>query len=382
MIILLDTVTIVSPFLDDFTASAIERECVKRQGINLSTGEVIYELTTGSLDGSYDSRISVVIERSIWVRDLRFRQPIKQKCRPYIILECSIHKALLGHNVYGGPNNFVLSMRWLLSLVEKLLGMKLPSYNEWRVKRIDVAHVYNIGSFAGVQAYIRSLQNSYFPRRSEKISRFGSSGIHVAGSTSVLKFYHKGPEFRKHDRRRLINHKLSLKHIEELQTFADRCLRVEVEIKSRKLIDLFGGSDLPYICDVDDNVLDDFYNSEVSKMIGNVYVNSLPVVNNSRDVSIRLNNLFSKRKARSLLGTWYELSTHGEVVVRNNMSKTTFYQHIKDIKNANISWIGTDVVLLSSDEELYPVDFKPLTNDSRIVNIVHVDVVRKLLSVA
>ena len=63
---MLDTVKLISPYLPEADAERIERACVLRSAVEVSTGEVLYSLTTGSLEGSYDTRVSVRVEREEW----------------------------------------------------------------------------------------------------------------------------------------------------------------------------------------------------------------------------------------------------------------------------------------------------------------------------
>ena len=63
---MLDTVKLISPYLPEADAECIERACVLRSAVQVSTGEVLYSLTTGSLEGSFDSRVSVRVEREEW----------------------------------------------------------------------------------------------------------------------------------------------------------------------------------------------------------------------------------------------------------------------------------------------------------------------------
>ena len=122
---MLDTVKLESPELGGRIAGEIERRCVRRTGVVLDSGDVLYEITAGSLAGSWDSRMSVRVMRERWTGAGEL-----QPCAPYVLLEGSVHKALLGHNVHGGPEGLQASCEWLLDDVGGRVGVKLPPASE------------------------------------------------------------------------------------------------------------------------------------------------------------------------------------------------------------------------------------------------------------
>lgn len=378
----IDTVRLRSPYITECMANKIEKYCTMRQGINLMSGDIAYQITTGFLEGSYDSRISLKVEREEWVK-IGCSVPMRIKTRPFLVVECSVHKILLGHNVYGGSDDFLSCMNFLITFISNFLQVEFPfCFRKWKVERIDLAEVYDLGSFEAVQEYFKGLNASDYPRRT--VSRYGLSGIYASGSTTALKFYHKGPEFNKHDRKRLekvysdeavllstVTHdgeeyayfeKVKDKHkrLNDLHDIANRILRVEVEIKSRKLQDIYG--DLPYIGQIDMNKLYDVYDREVCRFLKEG-VSDMEIVRNAHDVERRLYSEYGTRLAGSLVGTWYMLTTLGEDSVKKRMKKANYYKHLKLLREAGVSWTGTDVVLKSSS--LIPAGFSPIRTDSR-----------------
>ncbi|MCL1826324.1 MAG: hypothetical protein FWG26_10415 [Betaproteobacteria bacterium] len=142
---MIDTVKLRSPSIDEGTASYLERQCVLKQGIQLSTGEVLYELTSGNLEGSFDSRISFRVMREDWVSTNGRVQLVP--CAPYVVVECSWHKFFYGQNVFGNPVNF----QYLAGLVVNLLGEIMADDHEifhdaakWQVRRVDWAEMFRL----------------------------------------------------------------------------------------------------------------------------------------------------------------------------------------------------------------------------------------------
>lgn len=347
----LDTITLKSPYLSDEIADKIKYECISRQGLQIKTGDLLYQITTGQLEGSYDSKISIK------VREEEFTKTGLVPSKPYVIIEGSVHKAMLGHNVYGGPEDFQKCCNYLIKLVEKLIQIELPIYSDWLTERIDVSEVYELPSFEAVQEWFKGLNASDYPRRS--VDRYGLSGIYAKGSTTTLKFYHKGVEFSKHDRSRLKkiynDDKLNI-----IQSFANKLIRCECEIKARKLKYDFGH--LPLVGDVTTEYLNNVHDVEVRRFLKEG-VKMMILVSNTHEVDARLREIYKPALSGVLLGTWFKLTTLGQHSVKNSMSKATYYRQIKQLKDACVTWLGTDVILL--EHSLIPKGFSPVRSDSR-----------------
>lgn len=379
---------------------SIEQFCQRYVGIELMTGESLYEFTKGQLKGSYDSRISLQLKREMMIESYNSTErkitdrvkyfigdnsgagPTKWKeythdkysvvgkktminveCAPYLIVECSVHKAMLGHNVHGGPINYQESVSWLVNLLNKFISIELPSYELWYSRRIDYAQIFDLGSFEAVQTWIGGMNHCAFPRR--KVSKHGLESIYIASSMTTLKAYHKGPEFYNHDRKRLRKY-LTQDQINDLQIKANNILRIELEIKSKKLRKFFNG-ELPCVKDVTQELLASIYDREVFKLIREAQDSDVKEIYRTSDSVIEhLANLFpdKKRLVRSLYTTWLNLATNGEEKVKLVMSKTVFYRHRNLLIQSNISWLQTDISL-NQVYSLVPVDFKPIMSDVR-----------------
>ena len=356
---MIDTISIVSPVISDEDAKKIEKNCILRQGIDLSSGEILYELTTGSLEGSFDSRIRVDVrrEKNIYSDGSLYTL----RCEPYIIIEGSVHKAMLGHNVFGGPIDFKKSCQWFLKKVSELVGFCLPDFDLWNLKRVDVAEVFQMKK-DGIFEWFRAMNTAQYPRR--KVHRYGNTGLYCSGKTTTIKFYHKGSEFKKHDKGRLSKYWPS-DDVVRLELIADNILRVEVEIKSDKLRYDFG--DLPKLVDVDNIYIERIFDEEVKKILKEGQ-SGMRVVRTRENVENRIYEVYGPRMGYQLLGTWSRLAIYDEDQVKRQMSNSTFYRHLKMLREAGVSWKCTDVI--TKDFELvintkFPEDFTPQRNDIR-----------------
>lgn len=347
--ILIDTIKLKGIITDDIFHK-ISSQLTLKQCIDLKVGEAIYTFTSGQLEGSYDSKISL---------------NLKYDLENIIFVECSLHKIILGHNVFGGSDDVLSQIKYLHNLIENAFDVFLNfDYWEWEVFRVDIAHCFKLPSPESVVEYIRILSNADFPRR--KINRYQDESIATYGSTTAIKFYNKGIEFGKHDRKKLKS-LLDYEKLQYIQLKANCILRVEVEIKHRKLKDLFCKN--PNVLELSKkfNMLLELKNNEVKKFLreGNY---GMKIYKKANEVEQRIYNLFSGVLASSLIATWYMLTTQGETKVKEKINKRTFYRHRKLLVDNGISWKGTDVVLRSDLMKLIPDDFQPYSDNKYCLN--------------
>ncbi len=354
----LDTLKLRSPYLSESVASAIEQRLVLKTAIDRVTDKVLYEITSGTLLGSWDSRVSVQVLRE--EHRAHGRTVIKVPCRPYLLVEGSVHKAMLGHNLYGGPCDVQAAAAWFVSHIAFRLGCELPSASSWLVRRVDWAEVYEL-EYAAVQLYIHGLNNATFPRRKhEKIGRFGDNSLHVPGDTTTVKVYHKGPEFVAHDGKRL-KPILSEQELNNLCAKADKLLRVEVSIRASKLDGDYGHP--PTVGELTTEYLISLHDGEVARLLKEGS-SDMETVRKNREVRDRLFEVYKSRLAGVLFGTWLQLAALGEKATCANLTRPTFYRQLKQLQDAGVAWHGGDVRIVEV-ASILPANFSPVRKDAR-----------------
>lgn len=343
---MIDTVVLNSPFLDEYIASKIESISIVRSGIDFQVGELLYQFTTKELRGSWESSIRLQIKREMWVseKDINTKKLItyKKECRPYLQVECSLHKFFLGHNCFGGSDDIQNQVLLLISFIENQFDIELPDYLEFTISRIDYARVYKLDS-NDIDSFFMGFSDVYYPRR--KVIKYGKEGLYFPGTHTTLKLYNKYIEFLKHDRKRIS----SLLDKEDMLKLLDKIngiLRIELEVKSRKLKHIYN-NELPTVKQLDINDLKQQYDIEL-KRIFKIGENNMRIVNKSRDVESRLYDFYGT-KSNIYLGTWYRLTVNGYENVKKSMSESTFYRHIDMLKNAGVTWNFSDVKLEESN---------------------------------
>jgi II/X family phage/plasmid replication protein len=328
------------------------------------------------LPGSWSEQVSVRVERSelrpdnavvrallsAGLRSERKKMPVLVTTAPYLVVEGSVHKALMGHNVYGGPLDFQAASRWFLADVARRLGVDLPDGLLWQVFRADWAEVYRLPSFEAVQEYLGCLNHAAYPRR--EVGRYGQHSLHAGGYTTAVKFYHKGVEFADHDAKRL-RHILDSEQLERLQMEANRLLRVEVAVKLRKLRAEFGGK-TPVVADVTREYLEDIHDREASTLLREGQ-SEMETVRTFREVDARLRSHYGNALGSTLFSTWTRFATLGEKHAREQMKRATYFLHKKQLLEAGCAWHVTDVMLI--EHSAIPKGFSPIrSNPLRLVS--------------
>lgn len=356
---MIDTIRIKSPYLSLSDVEKIRPACELRQAVKLSTGQLIYEFTSGELLGSYDYRIRFSLSNEGYIFNSDLGVPEKCKTDWYIIIECSVSKLLHGHNLFASTRDVSVAVAYVVDLCSRLLDVELPEFHEWEILRLDYSKNFDLGSEFVVRSYIRTLFNSEFPRRIGRRNTYGDSSIYFSGTTTTVKFYAKGPEFRAHDAKRLKKGVVSVDELTELNDLASRLLRVEVQVNEKKLDYDFKRS--VFCFDLTEEYLEKLYKNEVEKVVK--CMDSKNIVRDAISVRKRLIELYGTNKGNSILGTWYQLTTLGEEATRSSMSKATYYRHRRALIDAGVSWLGSDVCLSDS---IIPADFQPFSGDKRV----------------
>lgn len=396
----MDTCKYRSPKINSDLAAYLENQCVQKSGVHLGSGEVLYEFTSGELLGSWDSRISFRILREEWISNGKGIQQIP--CQPYIEVEASLHKFFSGQNIYGAPTGFQMTSFWFLKRIFKMLGVnvgdhwqhhensaRLPSFWDWQVCRIDVAEVYRLVPVA-IEEFFRSISHCKFPRRSAKSAKYGTNAVYFPGSYTTLKLYHKGPEFKEHDKLRIKNALMLYikeqmesvssddyrdtlgrwfvwrdKKLAALQRLADNRLRVEVEIHADKLQHDFEHlKRLPKISEITDHYINSIHDAEVFKLLREGKTD-METVRTYDKVKQRLNELYSKRSANTLFAFYTQMTLRGEEVTKTQYSERQFYANRKKLVEAAVSWHSTDMYLVPQETAL-PDGFAPVRGNLRL----------------
>ena len=284
------------------------------------------------------------------------------------MVEGSVHKLLLGHNIFGGSDDLQACARFIVSGISTRLGVELPSADLWETHQIDEAGAYLFPGFEAVEGYFRALQGVSYPRR--KVSRHAFQSIHVPGRLTTVKLYHKGVEFSAHDRKRLRKQMLQA-DLDWLQNYANGVLRSEVSLR-RRLVEDFGH--WPLVSEIPEGYAKRVHDSELARLVREGKA-EMQTVRTFLEVKARLQEVYTPRNAHLLLGTWMQLSAMGEPETKKGMAPRTFYLHRKQLLEAGCSWHSADI---HQGAQLFPMDFVPVSTSPYAISGEHPDVKKQL----
>lgn len=367
---MLDSVKLKKPLLDEREAALIEAQVQTMTKTDNGTDTELFRFVGGNLEGSFSNNIAVNVKREVFKRivpkDGGKAHSIVVPCgwgfypngqpepRPYLTIEGSVHKAMVGHNIHGGPLDPVAGCCWYAAHVCGLLGVNVGSLADWLTLRVDWAECFNFGTFEAVEEFIRSMKLASYPRR--KANTYDGE-VMFPSSNVTVKFYHKGLEFQKNGRKSAVTHS-GMQEAESLLRLANGILRTEITVKSKRLkLEAVtpGNAEMP-VQKLSREWLEALHDLEVSRIFheGKAEMKS---VRTHDQVNARLRDVHrdNPRLAELLFGVWMQMAALGENEYRRKVSRPTFYRQRKQLADAGVTWIGSDIGIVQSN--VIPLDF-------------------------
>lgn len=304
---------------------------------NSSKEIIYYQIVNGSLTGTYDSNLSVKVTEAD-----------KYRHKGYVLeIEGSYHKIIRGYNAYDGFYDLLEIALGFKNLVENGYDVILPDISDFYLQRVDITRVFDLHTQDQIKQYMSNLKLLSYPRRNtDTYCDFGVDTLYFKGTTTTLKIYNKLKEFRKNDRKklRLFDNFDLVKFENDIQGF----LRFECEIKKKKLKSLFNKDDIRLV-DVKYGDLKKIWCDEFMKIL-KFKNNDINKVREKQSVLVRLKTFYSDSKANNLYSFFLSLKVDGYNVIRDNMSSSTFYRKISDLKDAGIDFSQNDFTILENSE--------------------------------
>lgn len=316
---MIDTIKIYTEVGEDIY-NTIKNYSVVRSSVNRRTGELLYEVINGHLEGSYSSSLSV---RPLSGGVFGFKNYV-------IYIEGSLHKIKMGYNSHNGFYNLEYIVKELILFVEQYYNINLPSYDNWFIQRVDIAICFDLDSQQNVRSYINNLSSCKYPRRNLKF--YQDESIYLSGTTSTLKIYNKLLEFRKHDFKKFVDTDFNL---EEYMFKIKGFIRFELEIKKKMLKDFYKFDKNLCIKNVKYEDLKIMWVNEFMKLLKFVK-NDLKVVRDREEVYERLKLVYKPIKARNLYNFFVAVQFDGLDTLKNRLSETSYYRNLKELKECKI----------------------------------------------
>lgn len=343
---MIDTVKIYAE-IDKEIYNKIHSKSIVKTSYDNDTGELFYNITTGFLEGSFDSRLSVRA-------DCGSKYGFADKC--YCVeIEGSLHKYIKGQNAIEGFYDIDYVCKSMIDIASKRYNVSLPSYDKWFLQRCDIAICFDLETQENVMEYINSLSSCKCPWRKPKF--FYNESLYFSGSAITLKIYNKLLEFKKHDMNKLSKTDFNVfNFVDKIKGF----VRFECEIKKKMLKNIYG-KNLKHIkfIDVRYEDLKKVWSDEFMKVIKMIR-NDLEIVRERDDVFERLNKLYKPCKANRLYSFYCSLILEGQDVVCKKFSSSSYYRNISDLKYAKIDFSQNRKYIESEKDMFYfnPFEWK------------------------
>lgn len=316
---MIDTICIECVITEEIYYKIFNKSIVKTSYSNY-TGELFYSIINDHLEGSYSSSLSV----RIYNKD------------DYIIkIEGSLHKLKMGYNSHNGFTDLNYISNFLIGIVEDYYKIELPQIYKWNLNRVDIAVCYDLQNQNNICTYINNLKKCTFPHR--KIHFYKDQSLYSSGSTTTLKIYNKLLEFRKHDLKKFNGTDFNI--IEYLNTIQGY-IRFECEIKKRKLLKFFKKEKNIKIIDLNYEKLKIIWSDEFMKLL-KCNDKELLMLNEKEKIRLILEKNYKPVKARNLYNFYLSVLVEGLDFVKNNMSSSSFYRNLGELKKLNIDFSQT-----------------------------------------
>lgn len=336
---MIDTIKIYT-MINQSIYDKIINSSVVNSKINKRTGELLYQINSSSLVGSFSSSVNIRVGDG---------EVYGFKNYKYLSVEGSYHKLVLGYNSHNGFCDFLNICKWFISAVEYDFNIKLPNFKHWFVNRIDISIVYDLKNNSDVAQYINNLRFCRYPRRN--IKHYQDESIYCSGTTTTLKIYNKMLEFKKHDMKKLFKFNFDIdNYLSEIKGF----IRFECEIKKKKLQEIYNKKYIR-IKNVRYEILKDVWRCEFMKIL-NFFDSDLKIVKNKLDIKNRLLFVYGNRKGNNLYNFYCTLMIEGVDCLKNNINRATFYRKISDLKTVGIDYSQKFELTLNQDNL---IDFNP-----------------------
>lgn len=150
----------------------------------------------------------------------------------YLFMEGSMPKLYYGHNI---SMLYPSQLPELLQMLENALRRQFeifPTYDTWRIQRLDMCYAYKLASTEDVESMLELLSTLRYPRKS--FHYYPKETVSFGARSYSLKFYSKEKEFIKKDGKEMIRDGY-VKEASELSRMSNGILRYEITNRKANL---------------------------------------------------------------------------------------------------------------------------------------------------
>ncbi|MES2622933.1 MAG: phage/plasmid replication protein [Patescibacteria group bacterium] len=318
---MIDTIKFFISIEDESILTKIKNNFKRFRKDDLKTGHIEFEFFTGDFEmGTYHRKVGV-----------------KSTNNPLgLFIEFSLPKYSKGNNVemihaYDLPK--IMDQFYDELCIH--INYPLAHYSTWVIYKLDICYNWTLEDQQKVLYAMNFLRRIDFPRKKKYL--YDTSVMHL-GSSYVVKFYSKGPEFTKNDSK-----KISFDRSYALQMFADKIVRFEVGLKRTYLADQLL-KDTVYVSDIsDDELILQMLNFFLKdKMFQYIKLDSM----SNENIKETLMSNYSKTMATRLYQFYKDFYFNEEIkhmLLSGGLNRSTIYRYKKCLQKVGIG-ISTDAL--------------------------------------
>lgn len=318
---MVDTLKFLIPIDDFHVREKILSSFDRFRKESLKTGKVEFEFHSNNLKlGSYQRTVS-----------------IKSTNEPMgLFVEFSIPKYEKGNNIeMTHPQHLPFIMENLYQELCVVLNYKLPHFSNWQLYRVDLCYNWLFKTVEETRHAMNFIQRIDYPRKQKYVY---DTSVMYKGSSYTIKFYLKGPEFRKHDLSSIEYNTAML-----LTPTANRILRFEISFKKAYLKSLFE-KDKVYLEDIVDPIkIESILSRFLTKKVF-CYITTETMT--KEEVEKKIYDNFSKTKATNLYlfykGYYFDEAVKARIL-SGGMHRSTIYRYKKDLKSIGVGFEASEI---------------------------------------
>jgi II/X family phage/plasmid replication protein len=363
-----DTVEFLVPVKREMLDMLINKS-ILTQRIDKSSGSIEFEYSNLFHYQSWLYKVIYKLSDEKFVHDPGIKKTQLISGYPHIRFAFSVPKILWGHNLYSASEvALYLAVDMVQRSFEKEHSVKLIPFTEWYLMRLDLCMNFILNSEDEVKNYIRYLQRFDYQRRHWKNytkTNDQKESLYFSSRHSTFKIYHKGPEFRFHDKKRFVNQL----EAQSLYNFANKIIRFEVELKNRlryiyqEHFSKFRRKIIPhnwngFIAFKDALSLIDF-EFEIKRIVQLLTITKETKPMKSEQVLKVFMKNYSATQARSFYAVFCTVLLSGMAEARKIYSENLMTRFLIAVRAHDISFILTDIKKLDCDLG-FPDDFEPV----------------------
>lgn len=327
---MIDTIKFLIPIQDPNLLLKLKGSLKRFRKEDLKTNEVHFEFYSSQIElGSYNRNVNIMSSN----------QP------QGFFVEFSVPKYLKGNNVEMiEPKELNIAIPKLYEELCKHMEYKLPHFSTWSVYRLDVCYNWIFQNKDTATRAIDFIKLIDFPRKKKYI---WDTSVMYKGRAYTIKFYLKGPEFRKNDFDIVYEKDEDSAH--KLLYWANRILRFEVGIRKNHLQEFLGQKSVLLEHITDHQTIEETLKHYLDKLFK--YLDRQTMKN--EDIKTILFANFTPQKATRLYDFYQNFYFNPEMkqmYLRGGLDRSTIYRYKKDLERVKIGlssdFIEQDVQIL------------------------------------